>query len=137
MEAAEALADAVDSALPGWVERSVRRFAPSADEGSVAEAGRRAVVEVGSRVRALLAEDVAAQAANPLALLRTAVRFPTEVLAAVGVPAVERSEFDREAFPDDPYGLTPATWSDIDPALHEPGITWGAAKAYVLLNRRQ
>jgi hypothetical protein len=137
LEAAENLAAAVDAALPGWVERSVRRFAPGADAGTIDAAGREAVEDVGASVRSLLSQDVEAQTANPLALLRRAVRYPTEVLAAAGVAPVDRSEFDRQAFPDDPYGLTPATWSDIDPALHDPGLVWGAAKAYVLLNRRR
>jgi hypothetical protein len=44
---------------------------------------------------------------------------------------VERDKFSRERFPDDVYDLTPATWSDVDPALQELGITWGAAKAFV------
>jgi hypothetical protein len=39
--------------------------------------------------------------AEALALLRTAVRYPTEVLRAAGAPAVERAKFSRERFPDD------------------------------------
>lgn len=141
---AGALADAVESALPGWVERSVTRLA-EAHQGSLsgqvraaaAEAGQRAAAEVGAEVRRLLATDVDEQRANPLAVLRSAVRYPAEVLAAAGVPPVARSRFDEEAFPADVYGLTPATWGDIDAALHERGIVWGAAKAHVVLSRRR
>ena len=136
-QAADELVRTVVEVLPGWVDRCVRRFLPGVDPAEVGPYGQQAVDEVGPRLRDLLARDVDQQAANPLAVLRTAVRFPTEVLAAAGVPPVERAEFDRRAFPDDPYGLTPAAWSDIDPALHEPGIVWGAAKAYVVLQRRQ
>jgi hypothetical protein len=39
--------------------------------------------------------------------------------------------------PDDLYGLGPATWSDIDPAMHDPGIAWGAWKAMTVLQRRR
>lgn len=136
-EAADELARTVEEVLPGWVDRCVRRFVPDVGPAAVAPAAEQAVADIGPRLRALLAEDVDRQAANPLAVLRSAVRYPTEVLAAAGVAPVERSEFDRRAFPDDAYALTPATWADVDPALHEPGIVWGAAKAYVVLQRRQ
>ena len=53
------------------------------------------------------------------------------------MPPVVRPAFEEEAFPDDDYGLTPATWADIDPALHERGLVWGAAKAHVVLSRRR
>jgi hypothetical protein len=141
---ATALADAVELALPAWVERSVvarveahRGVVDGATRAAAEAAGRRAVEDVGARVRALLATDVDEQRANPLALLRSAVRYPTEVLAAAEVPPVVRSPFDVDAFPDDAYGLSPATWGDLDPALHERGLVWGAAKAHVVLRRRR
>lgn len=141
---AAALADAVEVALPGWVERCVvtlveahRGVIDGGTRASARAAGVRAAEEVGGQVRALLATDVDEQRANPLALLRSAVRYPAAVLAEAGVPAVVRSPFDEEAFPDDVYGLAPATWSDIDPALHERGLVWGAAKAHVVLARRR
>jgi hypothetical protein len=102
-----------------------------------ADAGRAARAEVVPALRALLALDIDEQRVNPLTLLRRAVRYPTEVLAEAGVAPVVRDAFDERAFPDDPYGLTPATFADIDPALHEPGLAWGAAKAHVHLVRRR
>lgn len=141
---AAALADAVEVALPGWVERCVVTLVEAhqgvidgGTRASARAAGARAAEEVGGQVRALLATDVDEQRANPLALLRSAVRYPAAVLAEAGVPAVVRSPFAEEAFPDDVYGLAPATWSDIDPALHERGLEWGAAKAHVVLARRR
>jgi hypothetical protein len=92
---------------------------------------------VGARVRTLLRTDVDEQRTTPLALLREAVPYPTAVLAAAGVPPVERDQVDEDMFPDDRYGLSPATWSDIDPALTDPGIAWGAAKAWVHLQRHR
>jgi hypothetical protein len=50
------------------------------------------------------------------------------VLAAAGVAPPSRSRFDAEHFPDDPYGLVPMTWRDVDESLHEPGMVWGALK---------
>src|SRR5688572_33392097 len=85
------LADAVDAALAGWVDRSVRRVAAgqglSLDaeaEARLAAAAGAARAEGGERVRALLATDVDEQVGNPLAVLRSLVRYPTEVLPSIG-----------------------------------------------------
>ncbi len=146
MEApAEALADAIDAAVPGWVVRAVVRVAGESgrevDEAlleAARDAGERARVEVGRTVRALLEIDIDEQRTNPLSILRSAVRFPTEVLRSAGVaPVGPRDEFAMRAFPDDVYDLSPATWSDVDPALQDPGVTWGAWKAYAHLSRRR
>lgn len=138
------LADAVDRTLAGWVRRCVHERAEAWQPGSAAAwageaaaAGEAARVEVGTRVRALLELDVAEQRTGPLAVLRGAVPFPTQVLAAAGVPPVVRDEFQERAFPDDVYDLAPASFADVDPDLHEPGLVWGAAKAHVLLARRR
>jgi len=133
LEHATALADAIDDALPRWVERCVqlRLHHPTAEHLDAARrAGQAARDEVGAAVRRVLTLDIDEQRVNPLALLRDAVRYPTEVLRAAGAPAVDRDDFQRDRFPDDDYDLTPATWADIDPALAEPGITWSAAKAF-------
>ncbi len=138
------LAEGVSAALGPWVERSVAGRAEQWSPGSgpeladgAAAAGRRAARDVGGRVRALLETDVDEQATGPLAVLREAVRYPTEVLVGAGVPPVARDEFAERAFPDDVYDLAPATFADLDPALQGPGLTWGAAKAHVVLSRRR
>ena len=130
--------------LPRWVERSVVRVvtawqgSPPA-EGVVEaarEAGRRAAVEVGADVRALLAADIDEQRSTPLSVLRAAaIRYPTAVLRDAGVPPVERDPVQVRLLPDDVYDLSPATFADVDPALAEPGLVWGAAKA--LAHRRR
>jgi hypothetical protein len=140
---ATALADAVIAALPGWVERSVARilaaWTGSPPDASVMDAardaGRRAAVEVGAAVRTLVAADVDDQRTTPLALLRAAVRYPTDVLLGAGVPPVVRDPVQVRLLPDDLYDLSPASFADVDPALAEPGLVWGAAKA--LAHRRR
>ena len=109
-EAGAALAEAVEAALPGWVERSVRdllvAFAGRADPTALEqarEAGRRAAAAVGPELRRLL--------------------------AAAGVPPVVRDEYDEAHFPGDVYGLTPRTFTDVDPSLRDVALVWGAAKA--------
>lgn len=141
---ATALADGVEAALPGWVERCVEARLrasghPLTDDVRAAarRAGERARAEVVPAVRDLLGRDVDQQPTGPLALLRGAVRYPTEVLARAGVAPVARDEVDQRLHPDDAYALSPASFRDVDPALHEPGITWGAAKAHVVLARRR
>ncbi|MBW3574463.1 MAG: hypothetical protein KY450_06280 [Actinobacteria bacterium] len=144
VDAGERLAAAVEAALPGWVERSVRRrlvdWTGSADPDVVrraTEAGRRAAMEVGGELRRLVAADIDEQWTNPLSILRGAVRYPTAVLRQAGVPPVVRDDFDERHFPDDDYGLVPLAFADIDPALHDLGLAWGAAKAMVHLRRHR
>jgi hypothetical protein len=135
------LADAVERALPTWVERSVERRFPGAVPDDVRQrardAGRAAAAEVGTEVRDLLALDIDVQWTNPLALLRSAVRFPAAVLSGAGVPPPHRDVEAERLHPGDVYDLTPAAFADIAPELHEPGLVWGAAKAHVHLARRR
>jgi len=139
-ELGAALAAAVVAAMPGWVEREVARVTDAwvAAGGSVVRpavsaaagaAGRRAAAAVAHDLEALLSADVDAQATTPLAVVRGAVVFPTAVLADAGVPAVERDRFAEERFPDDVYGLVPGSLGALDPALADPSLAWGAAKA--------
>jgi hypothetical protein len=141
---AGALADAVEAALPGWIDRSVRGVLAAqgiaVDEALAArieEAGWQARDAGAPRVRRLLATDIDRQAGNPLAVLRSLVPVPTAVLREAGARPVARDEFSERSFPDDVYDLSPASFADVDPALHEPGLVWGAAKAHVHLARRR
>jgi len=143
-EAGRALASAVVAVLPGWVERGVRdlllAFTGTADPVALEEAreaGRRAAAEVGPELRRLLEADVDRQWANPLAVVRRAVSFPTAVLAGAGVPPVVRDEYDEAHFPEDVYGLTPRTFTDLDPSLREVALVWGAAKARASIVRHR
>lgn len=135
---AATLADALVGALPGWVERSVARAyrasrgedPPAEVKAAAADAGGRAVEAFGPEIRDLLARDIDDQPTTPLALARRAVSYPAAVLTAAGVAPVKRDEFAKRAFPSDAYGLSPATFADIDPDLGDVGIAWGAAKAF-------
>lgn len=140
---ARALADGVEAALPGWVARGVERVL--AAQGIPLDpdtrrrmdvAGRRAGDEIGPRLRRLLGADIDDQRTNPLAVIRGATVHATRVLEAAGARPVARDAQARRHFPEDLYDLTPGSFADIDPALHEPGLVWGAAKAHVHLRRR-
>jgi len=142
---AAALADGIETALPAWVERSVERvlraWGGEVDSDRVRtaarSAGERARDEVMPQIRQLLAADVDAQHGNPLALLRAAVSYPTAVLRDAGVPPLVRDEHQERLFPDDVYDLAPANFGDVDPALAEVGMAWGAAKAFEHLQRHK
>jgi hypothetical protein len=136
-EYARALADGIEAALPGWVTRCVEGVMAGRPGGmspdarrSADAAGSAAQTATGSAIRALLAADIDEQRTTPLALLRQAVRYPTEVLREAGVAPVRRDPFAQRAFPDDLYDLSPASLADLDPALTDLGIRWGAAKAF-------
>jgi hypothetical protein len=130
------LADRTLIALPGWVERCVLQTWGRADftgdpllADATHEAGRWAGEDIGSALQLLLAADVDEQRTTPLAVLRSAVVYPTGVLEAAGVKPVARDRFTVQRFPEDPYGLTPSSFADIDPELAPVALAWGAAKA--------
>jgi hypothetical protein len=141
---AEELADGITAALPRWVERCVRDVmvawmgdVPAEVAAAATAAGKLAAQETGAQVRRLLDADIDEQNTTPLQVVRAAVRYPTQVLAAAGVPEVERDPFAEAAFPADVYDLSPASWGEVDPALAEPGLVWGAAKAFEHKRRHQ
>jgi hypothetical protein len=138
---AEALADGVEQALPGWVAAAVARRLPGAElagwREDIEDAGREAASDVGPRVRELLRLDVDEQWTNPLTLIRSAIRYPNRILTAAGAPEVLRDRQAARFLPEDVYDLAPAAFADLDPDLHDVGIGWGAAKAHIHLRRRR
>jgi hypothetical protein len=138
------LVRAIESALGPWVQTSVEtvlRAQGRSIDGETAtliEVARRdATLTIVQELQTVLALDVDEQRQNPLSILRAAVRYPTQVLRAVGAQPVARDEFDEQSFPDDEFALTPAAFSDFGSAVHDAGIMWGAAKAHVHLQRRR
>lgn len=141
---AEELAAGIDAAVAGWVVRCVEARmidwsgeVPDEIRRQAEVAGEEARAEVSPKITGLLRTDIDDQQVPPLSILRDAVRHPTRVLADAGVPPIVRDEVDERLLPHDHYGLAPANFADIDPRLHEPGLAWGAAKAFVHLARRR
>ncbi len=105
-------------------------------ERAAIEAGDAGAARVDGALRELFAADAAEQTATPLEVVRTAYREPTAVLAAAGIPPVDRDAFAERAWPDDRYGLVPHTLADLgDPTLAPLLLAWGMAKAAVLRAR--
>lgn len=136
------IVDRVTKVLPAWVRREVGRIADAwagtggtiegwdmaADDAASAVASR-----VGGELRTLFSSEPEAMTRTPLEVVRSAVVEPTAVLVALGVPPIDRDEFATRSWPDDRYGLTPATLADLgDPDLGPLLLAWGMAKASAL-----
>lgn len=137
-EYANGLVRAIDAVALSWMTRLVHE---RSSELAVARESQAALAAGASELiielRELLDQDIADQGRGPLEVLRRAVRFPAKILGDAGVAPVARDDFAQRNFPDDHYGLTPASFAEVDPSLHEPGLMWGAAKAHVHLRRRR
>lgn len=141
----DALVAAADATVPAWIGRLLAArlgdvgidVAAEPWASQVAEAVAATTADVHARLRSLVDTDVDEQRSTPLQVLAGAVRFATDVLAAAEVAPVKRDEWEERSFPADRYALAPAALSDVDAALHEPGLVWGAAKAHVILTRRR
>jgi hypothetical protein len=137
------LLETSDEVVTKWVERLIHRHC---DEQKFSDLQARELLssvvsqvsdEVHSRLADLLSRDVLEQRTNPLAIFRQATRPISELLKTAGCAPVVRDEFDERSFPDDIFGLSPATWVDIDETMVEPGIEWGAWKAATIMMRKK
>ncbi len=140
----EELQAASVEATPAWVRRLVAEVAaaqgvtvPAESAPMIEDAADRAAEFVDRRLGDLLHTDIDHQRTTPLSIFRDAARFPVEVLHRLGVPEVHRRDLARWAFPNDPYGLTPASLAEIGDDVQRAGIAWGAAKAALHLARRR
>lgn len=121
--------------LPGWVERAVgERLVGTEVDVAELDADIDGAVQ---KVTVLLRTDIDEQDNNPLAVVRTLVGPMTRYLAERSVEAVTRDPDSQRLFPDDRFDLTPGSFSDVHPDLHMAGLSWGAAKAHVHLQRRR
>jgi hypothetical protein len=142
-EPAQLLLDASGRLAPRWLRRVTLAAAArggtalDADDPELSRVVDTAVGRLLDDLGALLASDVDEQRTNPLSIFRQAVTGPTELLLRRGVRPPTTDRFAAEHFPGDVFGLGPASWTDVDPELHEPGITWGAWKAMTVLRRRR
>ena len=142
----EAILAGVRAGATPYVARRAVEVLDAWDRGSRAErddaltrirdAAEHATNRVLDALRALFALDAAQQRQTPLEIVRTVRREPSEVLAALGVPPIERDPFEERALPDDPYGLAPRTLADLgDAELGAMQLAWGVGKATVLRAR--
>ena len=137
------LLETSNEVVPRWVARLLRKHC---DDQKISDlivgdllssVVARVNKEVDDNLRELLSLDVLEQRSNPLAIFRQATRPISDLLKTAGCAPVVRDEFDERSFPDDIFGLSPATWVDIDEMMVEPGIEWGAWKAATIMMRKK
>lgn len=132
---------AARAVIPSWLHRvTMQAVAGPPPAGLVDDVDALVATEserLAGELETLLRTDVDEQRTNPLSLFRAAVGPSTELLRRHDVAPPLEDTFIARRFPGDPYRLGPATWSDIDPSLHEPGLAWGAWKAMTVLRRRR
>lgn len=120
-----------------WVEQVVgAHVVPDRVAAVVADLGGE-LDRVLAEVAELLGTDIDRQRANPLAIIRSMVPPITRALRDEQVAVVARDPDATRLFPDDVFDLTPGAFTDIHPELHVPGLSWGAAKAHVHIQRRR
>jgi hypothetical protein len=101
-----------------------------------ADAGQAAAARVAGELRELFATDPAAQRSTPLAMVRSLRREATAVLAAAGIPEVERDAHAARIFPDDVYGIVLESLAELgDDDLGPMLLVWGLGKAQTLRAR--
>ncbi len=133
-ECALRFADAIYMGLPIWIDRAVTKQVGTDTEFTddeiavfIERAGKAAQADIGDTARQML-DDASTKPAQVLELLQTAVHYPTGVLHYLQASEAERGAFAETAWPEDIYGLTPKSMTDIDESLEEPFIRWDAAR---------
>ena len=132
------LADAVAEAIPGWfdavaVSRLGRPCAPAEWAPTIAETAER----VAAEIRRLATVDIDEQRTTPLSSIRALSDVATPLVQAAGGQEVARDPNAVALHPDDLYDLTPGGFSDLGERVQHAGLTWGAAKAHLHLQRRR
>lgn len=135
----QALVAAVERSITGWLEARLedRAGRPISELGGEVDRDISAAsTRVIESLTTLVTADVDEPLSGPLERIRVAIAPLTDVLAAAGAPQTRRDPFDAASRPDDLYELGPMTFLDLGEEVHEAGITWGAAKAYLHRQRR-
>jgi hypothetical protein len=136
-EIASALEVGLVQTIPGWLRRSALTVRPSIDAAALDASIVDTMAALEPELHRILVADVDAGAGSPLAAIRAATGAVTQLLLDDGALVPTRDEFAERSFPGDLFSFGPAAFAEIDEALHEPGLVWGAARAHVHLRRRR
>ncbi len=139
---ADALIQAVDAHLDEWlfalVANRLRDWNGGVDrENTTAECIADIHRLTLSELSALVGQDVADQRTTPLHIVRRNLAPLTRLLEDAGVPVPRRDPLRVEMSPQDYYDVEPARFDEIHPDLGAVALTWGAAKAMLILDRRR
>ena len=100
--------------------------------GAAAEA---ATQRVSAELQVFLAMDPERQGTTPQSILRGCHVEPGQALSAMGIPEVEREEFEVRSLPGDKWSLAPSNLGDVSEGLGPLLLAWGLAKARALRAR--
>ena len=132
----EQLRAAVAESLRPWLVQQLQdRF--SVEPEVLADVLDRVVFDADSRLAELVHADVDTPLSGPLERIRSAVEQLNPHLLALGAEPPVRDPFDVRIRPDDTFAMGPVTFLDLGDRVHQTGITWGAAKAYLHQSRRK
>ncbi len=134
-EKSVALKKALEAAVSRWIiVQFSNRVGPNYTSGLLASAE-----EVDTNVQRRLTEVFKLQALeqqqNPLQIIREELLCLNNFLQEAGVKTSERDEVQKQMYPNDHFDFSTITFSDFGDVAAEAGLHWGAAKAFVALNR--
>jgi len=133
----ESLTTALVAAIPAWVEAVARaRSSESIDRDELADVADEIIESVEARMATLIAADIDEPLSGPLEIVRQSAEPLSRFLANAGANPPERDPYDIAARPDDRFAIGPMTFLELGQPVHEAGIEWGAAKAFVHRSRR-
>jgi len=136
VEYGEQLRAAVGVALRPWLAAELHaRF--GIDSSTLVEEVDAVIADADGRLRELIGADVDTPLSGPLERIRGAVEQLGPTLIGLGVVPPTRDPFDIRVRPNDRFALGPVAFSDLGEDVHNAGISWGAAKAYLHQSRRK
>ena len=132
----EQLRAAVAASIEGWLRIQLQRF-PGLNVDALAPDIANVANEADRRLVELIEADVDTPLSGPLERIRGAVELLGPTLRDHGVTPPTRDPFDVRVRPDDHYALGPISFADLGEPVHQAGIAWGAAKAYLHKAKRK
>jgi hypothetical protein len=137
-EHGERLHQAITGAIRPWLNAVIESRVPdTAISAQLAETLDGISTAVDRSIAELINADVQEPLSGPLERIRREVEPLNDALDHLGVPAPQRDAVDVQMRPADRHALGPMTFRDLGENVHEAGITWGAAKAHLHLQRRR
>ena len=132
----EQLREAVADSIRPWLREQLQgRF--GIDPDLLADEIAAVATDTDARLEELVHADVDTPLSGPLERIRGAVEQLNPRLAELGAVPPTRDPFDVRIRPNDIFALGPVAFFDLGDRVHEAGITWGAAKAYLHQARRK
>ena len=132
------LHSAVEGSFEPWLTGLLQDRSGGAElPEEVRSAVHSASADAASNIRTLVEADVDVALSGPLEQMRRALTGLAPILDAHGFERPSRDPVESEMRPDDVHSLGPMSFMDLGAEVHEAGISWGAAKAYLHRQRRQ